>query len=38
MCVRIGKEESTQEEETHCVFVFKTPDLYLVSKEEKLSK
>ena len=32
------KDESTQEEETHTVFVFKTPDFYLVSMEEKLSK
>lgn len=31
------KEESTQEEETHTVFVFKTPDCYLVSMEEELS-
>lgn len=32
------KGESTQEEETHTVFAFKTPDFYLVSMEEELSK
>lgn len=32
-----GKDQSTQEEETHTVFAFKTPDFYLVSMEEELS-